>query len=97
MEHQLLQVIWFFLVAVLILGFALTGGADLGVGNLHLLTKGKEERGANFYAIGPFWDGNQVWLITGGGALFAAFPAVYATSFSSFYSSNDGLDFCGSP
>lgn len=80
-----LQVTWFFLIAVLIAGYALLDGFDLGVGNLHLLTKGEQERGQMFYAIGPFWDANQVWLLTGGGAIFAAFPMVYATVFSGFY------------
>lgn len=85
MSLEFLQVTWFLLVSVLVLGFTLLSGFDLGVGNLHLFTKDYKEREANFYTIGPFWDANQVWLITGGGALFAAFPIVYATAFSSFY------------
>lgn len=85
MTLEILQVVWFVLVAVLILGFAILAGFDLGVGNLHLFTKNAKERENNFYAIGPFWDSNQVWLLTGGGALFAAFPMVYATAFSGFY------------
>ncbi len=60
-------------------------GFDLGVGALHLFTKTDEERRTLLNAIGPVWDGNEVWLVTGGGALFAAFPMVYATVFSGFY------------
>ncbi|MGA1197397.1 MAG: cytochrome d ubiquinol oxidase subunit II [Candidatus Latescibacterota bacterium] len=60
-------------------------GFDLGVGVLHLFTKDEEEKRMNINAIGPVWDGNEVWLLTGGGALFAAFPPVYATAFSGFY------------
>ncbi|GAW91198.1 cytochrome d ubiquinol oxidase subunit II [Calderihabitans maritimus] len=84
MSLAVLQTIWFLLVAVLILGYAILAGFDLGVGNLHLLSNQKE-REQNFYNIAPFWDSNQVWLLTGGGALFAAFPHVYATAFSGFY------------
>ena len=85
MSIEILQVIWFVLVAVLILGFALLSGFDLGIGVIHLLNKDPKERENNFWAVGPFWDSNQVWLLTGGGALFAAFPMVYATAFSAFY------------
>jgi cytochrome d ubiquinol oxidase subunit II len=60
-------------------------GFDLGVGALHLFTKTDDERRTLLNAIGPVWDGNEVWLVTGGGALFAAFPDVYATAFSGFY------------
>jgi len=60
-------------------------GFDLGVGALHLFTKTDEERRLMLNSIGPVWDGNEVWLVTGGGALFAAFPKVYATVFSGFY------------
>ncbi len=60
-------------------------GFDLGVGALHLLAREDRDRRVFLNAIGPFWDGNQVWLVTGGGALFAAFPDVYATAFSGFY------------
>lgn len=80
-----LQIIWFMLIAVLIVGYALLDGFDLGVGNLHLLTKNPDERKRMMYSIGPFWDANQVWLLTGGGAIFAAFPMVYASVFSGFY------------
>jgi cytochrome d ubiquinol oxidase subunit II len=77
--------IWFVLVAVLIAGYAVLDGFDLGVGVLHLFAKDEEERRIHVRAIGPVWDGNEVWLLTGGGALFAAFPDVYATVFSGFY------------
>lgn len=77
--------IWFLLVGVLLTGYAVLDGFDLGVGALHLLTKKDEHRRLFLNAIGPVWDGNEVWLVTGGGALFAAFPHVYATVFSGFY------------
>jgi len=80
-----LNTIWYILVGVLFTGYAILDGFDLGVGALHLLAKKDEERRLMLNAIGPVWDGNEVWLITGGGALFAAFPEVYATSFSGFY------------
>ncbi len=81
----MLNAIWFLLVAVLITVYAILDGFDLGVGNLHLLAKTDEERRTLLKAIGPMWDGNEVWLLTGGGALFAAFAPVYATVFSGFY------------
>jgi cytochrome d ubiquinol oxidase subunit II len=77
--------IWFLLVGFLIAGYAILDGFDLGVGVLSLFAKDPEERRIFYNAIGPVWDGNEVWLLTGGGALFAAFPIVYATVFSSFY------------
>jgi cytochrome bd ubiquinol oxidase subunit II len=80
-----LNMIWFLLVGVLITGYAILDGFDLGVGVLHLYAKSELERRLSINAIGPVWDGNEVWLLTGGGALFAAFPAVYATVFSGFY------------
>jgi cytochrome d ubiquinol oxidase subunit II len=80
-----LNTIWFLLIAVLIAGYAILDGFDLGVGVLHLFTRDEEEKRVNINAIGPVWDGNEVWLLTGGGALFAAFPVVYATVFSGFY------------
>jgi cytochrome d ubiquinol oxidase subunit II len=80
-----LNTIWFALVGVLFTGYAILDGFDLGVGALHLLTKTDTERRLMINSIGPVWDGNEVWLVTGGGALFAAFPEVYATSFSGFY------------
>lgn len=80
-----LPMIWFLLVGVLFTGYAMLDGFDLGVGALHLFAKKDEERRILLNAIGPVWDGNEVWLVTGGGALFAAFPPVYATVFSGFY------------
>jgi cytochrome d ubiquinol oxidase subunit II len=80
-----LHVIWFGLVGILLTGYAILDGFDLGVGALQLLTRKDEHRRLMINAIGPVWDGNEVWLVTGGGALFAAFPEVYATVFSGFY------------
>jgi len=80
-----LQTVWFILIGVLFAGYAMLDGFDLGIGALHLFTKTDEERRIMLNAIGPVWDGNEVWLVTGGGALFAAFPNVYATVFSGFY------------
>lgn len=80
-----LNTIWFILIAVLFIGYAILDGFDLGVGALHLFVQEDYERRVFLNAIGPVWDGNEVWLITGGGALFAAFPEVYATVFSGFY------------
>ena len=80
-----LNTIWFVLVGLLLTGYALLDGFDLGVGALHLFVKKDEHRRIFINAIGPVWDGNEVWLVTGGGALFAAFPVVYAEIFSGFY------------
>ena len=80
-----LNLIWFLLLGVLLLGYGILDGFDLGVGVLHLFAKDDHERRIHINAIGPVWDGNEVWLITGGGAMFAAFPEVYATVFSGFY------------
>jgi cytochrome d ubiquinol oxidase subunit II len=80
-----LNTIWFVLVGVLFTGYAMLDGFDLGIGALHLFTKDDNERRVLLNSIGPVWDGNEVWLVTGGGALFAAFPNVYATVFSGFY------------
>lgn len=81
-----LNTIWFLLVGVLIIGYAILDGFDLGVGSLYyLLGKTPEEKGVLLNSIGPVWDANEVWLLTGGGALFAAFPIVYASVFSGFY------------
>ena len=82
---MILQAIWFALLFVLLAGYAVLDGYDLGVGILHLFCRGDRQRRISLNAIGPVWDGNEVWLLTGGGALFAAFPAVYATVFSGFY------------
>ena len=80
-----LHTIWFLLVGALLAGYAVLDGFDLGVGILHLWLDKDDERRVSINAIGPVWDGNEVWLVTGGGALFAAFPIVYATVFSGFY------------
>ena len=80
-----LNTTWFFLVGVLLAGYAVLDGFDLGVGALHLWVKKDRDRRVLLNAIGPVWDGNEVWLVTGGGALFAAFPLVYSTVFSGFY------------
>ncbi|OHE82734.1 MAG: cytochrome d ubiquinol oxidase subunit II [Verrucomicrobia bacterium RIFCSPLOWO2_12_FULL_64_8] len=81
-----LNIVWFILVGALFTGYVILDGFDLGVGALHLFAaKSDEDRRIFLNAIGPVWDGNEVWLVTGGGALFAAFPDVYATVFSGFY------------
>ncbi len=81
-----LQITWFVLIAVLLAGYAVLDGFDLGIGVLYpFLARDEAERGVLRGIIGPVWDGNEVWLITGAGALFAAFPPVYAMAFSGFY------------
>jgi cytochrome bd ubiquinol oxidase subunit II len=80
-----LNLFWFVLLGVLLTGYAILDGFDLGVGILHLFVKKDEERRLFMNSIGPLWDGNEVWLVTFGGAMFAAFPEVYATVFSGFY------------
>ena len=79
-----LNIIWFVLITVLFTGFFILEGFDYGVGMM-MLGRSKNERGQFVRAIGPVWDGNEVWMITAGGATFAAFPHVYATMFSTFY------------
>jgi cytochrome bd ubiquinol oxidase subunit II len=80
-----LEMIWFVLMAALLTGYAILDGFDLGVGMLHPLARDESERRLFVNAIGPLWDGNEVWLVTFGGALFAMFPEAYATIFSGFY------------
>ncbi|MCB9604166.1 MAG: cytochrome d ubiquinol oxidase subunit II [Sandaracinus sp.] len=80
-----LHVFWYVLLGVLVTGYAILDGFDLGVGILHPLVKGDRERRLVLNSIGPLWDGNEVWLVTFGGALFAAFPRAYASLFSAFY------------
>jgi cytochrome d ubiquinol oxidase subunit II len=80
-----LHLAWFILIGVLFTGYAMLDGFDFGVGTLHLLHRSDKDRRISMNAIGPVWDGNEVWLVTGGGALFAAFPEVYATVFSGLY------------
>jgi len=78
--------IWFWLVAVMIVGYVVLDGFDLGVGVLHLfLVRTEAERQTSLRAIGPLWDGNEVWLLAGGGTLYFAFPLLYASAFSGFY------------
>jgi cytochrome d ubiquinol oxidase subunit II len=85
-SHGTLCVIWFVLEGVLLTGYAFLDGFDLGVGILHpFVPRTDEERRVSMNAIGPLWDGNEVWLVTFGGALFAAFPSAYASVFSGFY------------
>ncbi|NAW70427.1 cytochrome d ubiquinol oxidase subunit II [Vibrio sp. V27_P1S3P104] len=85
-DYEILRLIWWVLIGVLLVGFAITDGFDMGVGALvPVLGKNDAERRVMINSIAPHWDGNQVWLITAGGALFAAWPLVYATSFSGFY------------
>jgi cytochrome d ubiquinol oxidase subunit II len=86
LDYEVLRVIWWALVGVLLIGFAITDGFDMGVGALlPILGKNDTERRVMINTIAPHWDGNQVWLITAGGAIFAAWPSVYATAFSGFY------------
>lgn len=80
-----LEIFWFALIGILLAGYAFLDGFDLGVGIVFYAAKTDEERRLFMNSIGPIWDGNEVWLVTFGGALFAAFPEVYATSFSAFY------------
>jgi cytochrome bd ubiquinol oxidase subunit II len=80
-----MQHIWFSAFVILLLGYAILDGFDLGVGMLHMFSKQDEERRLMLNSIGPVWDGNEVWLVTAGGALFAGFPIVYATFCSAFY------------
>ncbi|PKF77532.1 cytochrome d ubiquinol oxidase subunit II [Vibrio sp. vnigr-6D03] len=85
-DYDTLRLIWWALIGVLLIGFMITDGFDMGVGALlPLVGRTNNERRVMINSIAPHWDGNQVWLITAGGALFAAWPLVYATSFSSFY------------
>ncbi|MDP4857460.1 MAG: cytochrome d ubiquinol oxidase subunit II [Desulfobacterales bacterium] len=85
-DYLTLKLIWWLFVCVLLVGFALLDGFDLGVGTLlPFLARTDEQRRVLLNAIGPTWEGNQVWFITAGGAMFAAWPFVYATAFSGFY------------
>ena len=85
-DYPTLKIIWWLLVGVLLVGFAIMDGHDMGVGTLlPFVGKGDNERRVVINTVGPHWDGNQVWFITGGGAIFAAWPLVYATAFSGFY------------
>jgi cytochrome d ubiquinol oxidase subunit II len=86
LDYETLRVIWWLLLGVLLIGFAIMDGFDLGTAMLlPFVARTDSERRITINAIGPFWDGNQVWFILGGGAIFAAWPPVYAASFSGFY------------
>ncbi|MEB1608780.1 cytochrome d ubiquinol oxidase subunit II [Xanthomonas campestris pv. campestris] len=86
LDYTTLRVIWWLLLGVLLSGYAVMGGFDLGVSTLlPLVARNDAERRLVINTIGPVWEGNQVWLILGGGAIFAAFPPLYAVSFSGFY------------
>ena len=81
-----LQILWFLLLAVLFIGFFFLEGFDFGVGMAsRLLAHNEDERTQLVATIGPHWDGNEVWLITAGGAMFASYPLWYASLFSGFY------------
>lgn len=86
LDYEILRLVWWFFLGVLLIGFAIMDGFDLGTAALlPFVAKTDVERRVAINAIGPVWDGNQVWLILGGGAIFAAWPAIYATAFSGFY------------
>lgn len=86
LDYETLKLIWWLLIGVLLIGFAVTDGFDMGIGMLlPFLGKSDDERRVIINTIGPHWEGNQVWFVTAGGAIFAAWPAVYAAAFSGFY------------
>src|SRR4029453_7702823 len=85
MEPTTLQLTWFVLLGVLMAGYAILDGFDLGVGILHPFARNDTERRVFLNSIGPIWDGNEVWLVVFGGATFAAFPNAYAAAVSGFY------------
>lgn len=84
-DYDALALIWFLLLGVLLVGYSVLDGFDLGVGILHPIARTDTDRRLILNSIGPLWDGNEVWLVTFGGALFAAFPNAYASLFSGFY------------
>src|SRR3984893_6103103 len=78
--------IWFWIVATMLVAYVVLDGFDLGVGIVHpLLARSEQERQIMLRSIGPVWDGNEVWLLAGGGTLYFAFPLLYASAFSGFY------------
>ena len=86
MSSEILCIVWFVILNILLIGYAILDGFDLGVGILHpFVAKTDRERRLVMNSIGPLWDGNEVWLVTFGGALFAMFPNAYASIFSAFY------------
>lgn len=85
-NYEMLRIIWWVLLGLLLVGFAIMDGFDLGVAMLHpFVPRTENQRRVLLNAIGPVWEGNQVWFILGGGAVFAAWPLLYAASFSGFY------------
>ena len=85
-DYEILKLIWWLFIGVLLAGFAVMDGQDMGVGTLlPFIGKNDDERRVMINSVAPHWDGNQVWFITGGGAIFAAWPLIYATAFSGFY------------
>ncbi len=85
-DYEILRAIWWLFIGVLLVGFAIMDGQDMGVGTLlPFLGKDDTERRCMINSVAPHWDGNQVWLLTGGGAIFAAWPLMYAAAFSGFY------------
>ena len=85
-DYEILRLIWWLFLGVLLIGFAIMDGFDLGVATLlPFVARTDVERRVAINAVGPVWDGNQVWLLLGGGAIFAAWPAIYAAAFSGFY------------
>jgi cytochrome d ubiquinol oxidase subunit II len=86
LDYEVLRLIWWLLLGLLFIGFSITGGYDLGVAMLlPFVARQDIERRVTINAIAPFWDGNQVWLVLGAGAVFAAWPPIYAAAFSGFY------------
>ncbi|MDR3369340.1 cytochrome d ubiquinol oxidase subunit II [Rhodoferax sp.] len=86
LDYTILKLVWWLLVCVLLIGFAIMDGHDMGVGALlPFVGKTDDERRVMLNTVGPHWEGNQVWFVTAGGAIFAAWPLVYATAFSGFY------------
>ena len=77
--------LWFLVVGAVFSGYAILDGFDLGAGSLHLFLKTDKDRRIALNAVGPVWDGNEVWLVIGGGTLFAGFPVLYATLLSAMY------------
>ena len=85
-DYEILRLIWWLFIGVLLVGFAIMDGQDMGVGSLlPFLGKNDTDRRCMINSVAPHWDGNQVWLLTGGGAIFAAWPLLYGAAFSGFY------------
>lgn len=89
-----LEALWYLVVVILMIGYSILDGFDLGVGILHFFVRGEHHRRIMINTIGPVWDGNGVWLVTFCGALFAGFPIIYATLFSTFYIPLMAVLFC---